>query len=86
MLLIDTTPATVVQIFITSFIGIFGVSAALEGYLGAHMNPVIRVIMAAGGILLIDPSLITDIVGILFIGAGTAWQYLIAAGRQGQTA
>ncbi len=74
MLLIDTTPVAVVQIFITSFIGIFGVSAALEGYLWTHMSPVIRILMAVGGIMLIDPKLVTDLIGIAMIAAGIVVQ------------
>ena len=83
MLLIDTTAWNVVQIAVTSFIGIFGLSAALEGYLKVRMGLLIRLMLAAGGLLLIDPSLVTDLFGILLIAAGVAWQYL-AAGRQAQ--
>ena len=83
MLLIDTTAWNVVQIAVTSFIGIFGLSAALEGYLRVRMGLLIRLMLAAGGLLLIDPSLVTDLFGILLIAAGVAWQYL-AAGRQAQ--
>ncbi|SEA10557.1 TRAP transporter, 4TM/12TM fusion protein [Lachnospiraceae bacterium NK3A20] len=79
MLLIDTTALKVVQIFITSLIGIFGVSAALEGFLKVKMNPAVRAALAIGGILLIDPSLMTDIVGLVLIAAGIAVQYLSAA-------
>lgn len=74
MLLIDTTPLGIVQIFITSFIGIFGVSAALEGYLWTHMSLVIRIAMAVGGIMLIDPRLVTDLIGIAVIAAGIVIQ------------
>ena len=83
MLLIDTTAWNVVQIAVTSFIGIFGLSAALEGYLKVRMGLLIRLMLAAGGLLLIDPSLVTDLFGILLIAAGVAWQYL-AAGKQAQ--
>lgn len=77
MLLIDTTAARVVQIAATSFIGIFSLSAALEGYLKGHMGMIIRVMLAAGGLMLIDPRLTTDLVGILLIAAGVVWQYLM---------
>ena len=79
MLLIDTTWPEVIQIFITSFIGIFGVSAALEGFLRARMSPVIRMAMGIGGILLIDPKPLTDLAGLSLIGASVAYQYWIAA-------
>ncbi len=81
MLLIDTTAGKVVQIAVTSFIGIFGLSAALEGYLKGHMGILVRIMLAAGGLMLIDPRLTTDLVGILLIAAGVAWQYLMASKR-----
>ena len=74
LLMIDTTPLTVVQIAITSLIGIFGISAGLEGYLGAYMNIVIRIAMIVGGIMLIVPSLITDIIGIAIIAVCIVFQ------------
>lgn len=79
MLLIDTTAMKVVQIAITSFIGIFGISAALEGYLKGHMGFVIRLMLAVGGLLLIDPKLTTDLVGLLLIAGGIAWQIISAS-------
>ncbi len=67
MLLIDTSIAGIIPIAITAFIGLFGVSSALEGYCFANMNPVIRILMAAGGLLLIHPGVMTDIIGIVVV-------------------
>lgn len=68
MLFIDVTgPMQVVSIIITSLVGIFGVSSALEGYIFVKMNPVQRVMAAAGGLLLIDPRVLTDIIGIALV-------------------
>lgn len=74
MLLIDTTAVSVVQIFITSLIGVFGLSASLEGYLFTKMPAIVRVMLAVGGLMLINPTLMTDILGLLLIVAGCAWQ------------
>jgi len=74
MLLINTTPLQVAQVAVTSFIGIFGVSAALEGYLMTNMSPLVRILMAAGGLMLIDPRTITDLVGILVIAGCCVYQ------------
>ena len=71
-----TNPMQVILIVITSLIGIFGVSSALEGYMFARMNPIQRIFSTAGGILLIDPTLITDVVGIAIIAAVLVWQIL----------
>lgn len=69
-------PLEIVLIVITSLIGIFGVSSALQGYIATHMNPIERLLAAAGGLLLIDPNWITDIVGVLLISATIVWQIL----------
>ena len=64
MLLIDTTAPEVVTICITSLIGIFAVAAALEGYLLDHMPAYQRLMSVVGGLLLINPGLLTDVIGI----------------------
>ena len=69
MLFIDTTAVEVITICITSLIGIFGVSAALQGYLLTNMKWYERIACAVGGILLIYPGLVTDIIGIVLVGA-----------------
>ena len=75
MLFIDVTgPMQVVSIIITSLVGIFGVSSALEGYIFVKMNPVQRVMAAAGGLLLIDPRVLTDIIGIALVAVVIGWQ------------
>ncbi|MEE1114340.1 MAG: TRAP transporter permease, partial [Eubacterium sp.] len=76
MLLIDTTPVQIIQIAVTSLIGIFGVSAALEGYCFADMNPVIRVVIAAGGLLLIYPGLVTDLAGLGLVALCIVAQFI----------
>lgn len=68
MLLIDTTPFEVVRIAATSFIGIFGVAAGMEGFMFTRLAVWERLVVIAGGLMLIDPNPITDVVGILVIG------------------
>lgn len=41
-----------------------GVSAAMIGYLAAKANIFERLLLLAGGLMLIDPHLMTDAVGI----------------------
>lgn len=83
LLLIDTNALQVAQIAATSLIGIFGVSAALEGYVFCDMNALVRIAMAAGGILLIDPKPLTDLIGIILIAGGLLYQKA-AAGKSRQ--
>lgn len=65
MLFINVTSVwEVILICITSFVGIFAVSAALEGYFLKKMAWYERIISVAGGLLLIYPGLLTDLIGL----------------------
>ncbi len=66
----------IILIIITSLVGIFGVSSALQGYLFTNMNVIQRLMSGAAGLLLIDPNLVTDIVGVTLIAAVIVWQIL----------
>ena len=75
MLLIETNALEVIQISLTSLIGIFGVSSGLEGYLFTKMNPIIRAVFVIGGLMLIVPSLMTDLIGLGLIAAACVFQF-----------
>lgn len=68
MLMVDTTALDVILICITSLIGMFAVSAGIEGWFLHKMPWWQRIIAAAGGLLLIYPGLPTDIAGITLVG------------------
>lgn len=67
MLFINTTPFEVILICITSFVGIFAVSASLQGYFIKNMPWYERIISAVGGLLLIYPGISTDIIGVSLV-------------------
>ncbi len=75
MLFVDTTVTEVILISITSFIGIFAVAAALEGYLLTHMSWYQRVIIGAGGLMLIVPGIVTDTAGLVMVGLVVLLQF-----------
>ena len=64
MLLIDTDILSFLRIILTSVVGMFGLSVGLEGYLTRHVPWPLRIVAAAGGLMLIHPGLVTDIVGL----------------------
>ena len=74
MLFIDTSIFEVILICITSFIGIFAVSSALEGYFLKSMTWYERIISVIGGLLLIYPGIITDILGLLLVAVVVVFQ------------
>lgn len=67
MLFINTTAGEVVLICITALVGIFGVSAALEGYFRHSIPWYLRILSAVGGLLLIYPGILTDLIGLLLV-------------------
>ncbi len=79
MLFIDVTSVfEVVQICVSACIGIFGVAACLNGYLYKPVNVILRIALLAGGLTLIIPGTITDLIGIVLVGGVTAYQYITA--------
>ncbi len=77
MLFIDTGIGEVILICVTSIIGIFGVSASLEGYLLHDMPWYQRILSVAGGLLLIYPGITTDIIGLVLVAIVLALQLII---------
>lgn len=76
MLFIDTTVGSVILICITSVIGIFAVSASLEGYILRNMKWYERIVCAIGGLLLIYPGIVTDSIGLVLVALIGALQLL----------
>lgn len=75
MLFIDATLGQVVSITLTSLLGVYGLSAAMEGYIKKELKVWERILIAGAGLMLIDPNLLTDIFGILVIGGILYTQY-----------
>ena len=63
LLLIDTTLPKVAMMIVTSLTGMTAIAAALAGYLITHAGRIERILFFIGGLLMIDPNLVTDIVG-----------------------
>ena len=64
MLFIETTPLHVVQIIVTSCIGMFGLAIGIEGYMIRPLRIFERLPAIASGLLLIYPGLATDGIGL----------------------
>ena len=67
-------------IVVSAMLGLFGVGVALNGHLFRRVNPFIRILFAAGGLLMIVPGLKTDAVGFAIVAAMVAIQRM--AGRK----
>jgi TRAP transporter 4TM/12TM fusion protein len=63
-----------VLIVVTSLIGLFGIATALNGFLYRPINPLFRVLMAAGGLCMMIPDHISDVVGLVVVGGVIVFQ------------
>ena len=80
MLFIDAGILDIISIVITSFIGIYAVASGMEGYHSVKLPWWQRLMILAGGMLLIVPETITDIIGVALVAAVIALQ--IIAGKK----
>lgn len=76
MLLINTNAFEIITIIISALIGMFGISAALEGYVFRKTYVFERILFGLAGLLLIFPEPITDIIGLVVITALVAFQFM----------
>ena len=76
MLFVDTTAWEVILICITSLVGIFGVSASLQGWFLCRMPWYERILSAIGGLLLIYPGIVTDSIGFGLMAVVLVTQFI----------
>jgi len=72
----------VVTIVITSILGLYGVAVALNGHLYTKINMLFRFVIAAGGLCMMIPGAVTDVIGLVAVAAVIVFQRA-AAKRQG---
>jgi TRAP transporter 4TM/12TM fusion protein len=72
-----------VFIVVTSFVGMLGISAGMEGFMFKLMPFWQRIAAIIGGLLLIYPGWVTDLIGFGLVGAVFAHQYF--TGKAGGT-
>ena len=59
----------IVQIVVSSLVGLFGIAAALNGYLYRPINVLFRALLIAGGLAMMIPGTVTDVVGLVVVVA-----------------
>ncbi len=79
MLFVDVDSVfQVVQICISALLGIFGVAAALNGFLFRRLAAPLRVVLAVGGLGMMIPGVITDVLGLVLMVGIFLYEYLMA--------
>ncbi|MBQ6400631.1 MAG: TRAP transporter permease [Clostridia bacterium] len=84
LLLVDTHPLELIQIIITSVIGMYGISFGLSGFRLRNRTKaqtaaavIQRILAIAGGLLLISPGTVTDLIGIALVAAALIWHHAV---------
>lgn len=84
LLLVNTTFLEAVRVALGAIIGMLSIESAVQGWLLVETNALERILLAAAGLMLIDPGLLTDMIGLgLFLALylGQRWR----ARKQGIT-
>ena len=64
----------IIQISLSSIIGLYGVAVCLSGFLYHKIHPIVRVLLAAGGLLMMVPGTWTDLAGLAVVAACILFQ------------
>ena len=71
-----TSVFQVIQIVITALLGIFAVAAGLEGYILRPMRWPMRVLAVIGGLTLLIPGTVSDLIGLVIVAGIIALQVM----------
>ena len=78
----DASVFEMALVCVTALLGLFCIAAALNGHLFKKINPVLRIVLIAGGLCAMIPGIATDLAGIAVAVAVVAFQYLTAKKRE----
>lgn len=79
MLLVNVTSAfDVVQIVLSALVGLFGVAAALNGFLYRPIPLVLRLALVAGGLGMMIPGTASDVTGLVIVAGVILYQRAVS--------
>ncbi|MBE6571267.1 MAG: TRAP transporter permease [Ruminococcaceae bacterium] len=78
MLFIEATGIEIVVIILTAIIGIFALSAALEGYMFRKLKFYEIIPLIIGGLLMIYPDNLTSVIGLVVVAVITVLQVIMS--------
>lgn len=67
LLMIDAMAGTLIMALITAIIGMTGISASLIGFFVTKPTKLERIMLLIGGLLMLKPGMLTDIIGFLML-------------------
>jgi TRAP-type uncharacterized transport system fused permease subunit len=83
-LLLSGTLFEILYAALPAFVGVFFLGTFAVGYFGGRIGWVKRFVMAIAGAMLIQPGIVTDLIGLALAGLiYFSQRYPIAAGKRG---
>lgn len=67
LLMIDATAGTLIMALVTAIVGMTGISASLIGFFVTKPTKLERIMLLIGGLLMLKPGILTDIIGFLML-------------------
>jgi TRAP transporter 4TM/12TM fusion protein len=67
-----------VEVICTSLLGIFGVAAAMNGFLFKKISWIGRIVFLLGGLTLLYPGIVSDLIGLVLVGGMLVFQKVSA--------
>lgn len=67
LLMIDATAGTLIMALVTAIVGMTGISASLIGFFVTKPTKLERIMLLIGGLLMLKPGMLTDIIGFLML-------------------
>jgi len=81
LLMVNAPWYTVIRMMCTALLGMYGVAMFLQKFYMSRLNIIQQVMALAGGLLLIDPGLVTDIIGLGLIAVVIVWNRIQTKGK-----
>ena len=68
LVLVDATPLLVLRMLTTAVIGMVALGAGVSGFWSVNLFRIERLALVVGGMLLVDPGTLTDLIGLGIVG------------------
>ncbi|KKM10179.1 C4-dicarboxylate ABC transporter [Clostridiales bacterium PH28_bin88] len=85
LVLVNVTGVEIVKALITAFIGMVGIGGGLTGFLVDKARWWERIVLVVGGVMLVDPQTLTDIIGVVLVVLVYLFQWQRASRADHQT-
>jgi TRAP transporter 4TM/12TM fusion protein len=81
LLMVNAAWYTILRVMATALLGMYGVAMFMQKFYMSRLNIIQQLMALAGGLMLIDPGLYTDMIGIGLIAAVIVWNRIQTKGK-----